>query len=156
MLAIPSPHDLALLVSGVTETMFGFSFALEAPPSEDIDPESWRTASVEIGKKICSVAIASDTTTSKQLGSFMFGLEPNDVDQGMAEDALREMANIVAGRVKGSLGVDAALGLPILRDKADVAGVSWREATLRGNGRRAVVWVGILGADQAGDQSKGR
>jgi hypothetical protein len=150
MLECPSAEALATLVSGVTETMFGFSFELarEAIDEPGFEPPAWRTAAIPIGTARFSVAIASDQPTGQKLAGLMFGLEPQEVDDGMGEDALRELVNIIAGRVKSSMGVDEALGLPkLVAHVIQGSEIGWRTATLHGKGRAVVVWVGIFGSD---------
>jgi hypothetical protein len=144
---IPGPDKLADLVSGVTETMFGMSFAL-APP-RDTSPWNtmppWRTVLLPIhGRRPITVAIAADEQGGRMLGSRMFSCDAASVDASMIDDSLRELANIVAGQVKSVMGLDQALGLPTLGDPGQRLEMStWRAATLQSPAERIVVWVAV-------------
>lgn len=58
------------------------------------------------------VVVTGDEPSCKKLGARLFSLTPSEVDVGMMEDTLRELANITAGQVKRAMSIDAALGLP--------------------------------------------
>ena len=144
---IPGPDKLADLVSGVTETMFGMSFAL-APPREHAPWKTeppWRTVLLPIrGKRHITVAIAADEAGGRVLGSRMFSCDATTVDDSMIDDSLRELANIVAGQVKSVMGLDQALGLPSVGHTDHRLDVSdWRAATLQSPAERIVVWVAV-------------
>lgn len=150
---LPAPEALAAMVSSVTETMFGMSFALQpdAAPTPWKDEPSWRTVLLPtIGARPVTVAVAADEPGARVLGSRMFGCEPTAVDRSMADDSLSELANIIAGQVKTSMGLDQHLGLPeILTHEARTARLGdrvWRAATLQSGAERAQVWVAVTPA----------
>lgn len=152
---LPGPEHLAKLVSGVTQTMFGMSFALasEARPSPWSDEPAWRTVVLDIaGARHLTVAVAADDPAGRVLGGQMFSCTPEAVDSEMVRDSLAELVNIVAGQIKASIGLDAALGLPRHVERAvDEVGArsGWRAAHLTHAGQSATVWVAVTEAATA-------
>jgi hypothetical protein len=147
MIELPDPEALAEIVTRVTETMFGMSFALTDLAAEQrVAVPSWRTVVLPIpGQRPLSVAIASDEASGQTLSSAMFECPAAEVDLSMVEDSLCELVNIVAGQVKCVMGVDDALGLPKMLDTADGAidPLTWRGATMRGCRGEVMVWVAV-------------
>lgn len=119
MKPLPDAQTLARLVSNVTSTMLGISFKpVDAPP---MMAGVWRTALLPIpGARPVVVGLASEFQSSQRLSAAMFSCKEADVDQPMRDDSLRELANMTAGLVKSALGLDALLGLPIIKEGADV------------------------------------
>lgn len=145
MLTMPSPQILASLVSTVTETMFGMSFAIA---KDDAQPwgnaPAWRTVVLPIpGRHPIQVAIASNDAGAAVLGGAMFSCELAAVDDSMKDDSLSELANIVAGQIKSVLGLDQALGLPKLVPAESMSSHAWHGATLNTSTQQAQVWVAI-------------
>ena len=144
---LPGPDVLARLVSGVTEMMFGMSFTLAGPPEHDWQEQPpCRTAVLPIdGARPVTVAIAADPSGARLLGGAMFSVAEADVDNSMIDDALTELANIIAGQIKSAMALDQPLGLPrIIGDGHLVRQAGgWKAATLFSQGRRVVVWVAI-------------
>jgi len=134
---------MAALVSGVTETMLGLSFAPEKNGSP-VDSLIWRTAVLPIpGKQPLTVGLSSDENGCKQLSSAMFG-SPT-VDQSMMEDSLRELVNMTAGLLKSTMSLDQPLGLPTIVEGKKVP-PSPREqpgqaVVLRGKEIGLVLWI---------------
>jgi hypothetical protein len=119
MIALPSPDKLAALVSSVTETMCGLSFAAAGAP-EGFTPQ-WRTAALAIGgAKPILVALSADQASCSAIGAAMFGCPADTIDSGMAEDVLRELVNMTAGQIKRVLMLDEALGLPRIMTETDL------------------------------------
>ena len=147
MTGLPGPETLANIVTRVTETMFGMSFALaELPMDQRCSRPVWRTVVLPIpGPRPLSVAIASDEASGHTLGSAMFACAIEVVDRVMVEDSLCELVNIVAGQVKSVMGVDDALGLPRVLTTADASidPASWRGATMRSSCCEVLVWVAV-------------
>jgi hypothetical protein len=147
MIALPCPEALAEIVTRVTETMFGMSFALtDVELTQRAAVPSWRTVILPIpGQRPLSVAIASDEASGQTLGSAMFACPLAEVDRAMVEDSLCELVNIVAGQVKSVMGVDDALGLPKMLTTADgtIDPASWRGATMRSHSCEVMVWVAV-------------
>jgi len=147
----PSPEDLAKLVSQVTQTMFGMAFSLapvaQGPASDQAD---WHTVVLPIpGAHPVTVAIAADRQAAAVIGGHMFSVGPDVIDDSMIDDAVAELANIVAGQVKAAMSLDQALGLPeVLRkeQKQRLALGPWREATLTSGSARTLVWVAVSAA----------
>ena len=110
MSAFPSPDSLATMVNSVTTTMMNVKFALARGASERA---AFRRAVLPIpGTTPVSIALACDEGSCRQLGAKLFCVKPGEVDVGMIEDTLRELANITAGQVKRAMALDQALGLP--------------------------------------------
>lgn len=106
----PSPDSLASMVNSVTTTMMNVKFALVASPAL-VQP--FRRAVLPIpGSVPVSVVVTGDEPSCAALGARLFSVTPREVDVGMMEDTLRELANITAGQVKRAMALDAALGLP--------------------------------------------
>ncbi|HTP29273.1 MAG TPA: chemotaxis protein CheX [Anaeromyxobacteraceae bacterium] len=113
------PEAMATLVSGVTQTMLGLTFI---PDGAKAHRElTWRTAVLPIaGQRPLTVGLSSDEHSCRRLSAAMFGCSPDDVDQNMMNDALRELVNMTAGLLKSTLGLNQALGLPRVISGADV------------------------------------
>jgi hypothetical protein len=116
---LPDAQTLATMVSNVTNTMLGISFApVDAPPNVSGE---WRTALLPIpGARPVVVGLASEAQSANRLSAAMFACPGEEVDQAMRDDSLRELANMTAGLVKNALGLDALLGLPVIKEGAEV------------------------------------
>jgi len=98
------------MVNSVTTTMMNVKFAL-APAAQMKAP--FRRAVLPIpGAVLVSVVVTGDEPSCQRLGARLFSVTPKEVDIGMMEDTLRELANITAGQVKRAMSIDSALGLP--------------------------------------------
>lgn len=120
MRPLPDPQTLARLVSNVTSTLLGITFhpIHPSPPPKD---GKWRTALLAInGSRPITIGLASEQGSCTNLSAALFSCTPETVDQTMRDDSLRELANMTAGLVKSTLGLDALLGLPRIADGADV------------------------------------
>ncbi|MFT3710953.1 MAG: chemotaxis protein CheX [Archangium sp.] len=119
MKPLPDAQTLATLVSNVTSTMLGISFApVDTPPST---AGEWRTALLPIpGARPVVIGLASETESARRLSAAMFSCPGEEVDESMRDDSLRELANMTAGLVKNALGLDALLGLPVIKKGAEV------------------------------------
>jgi len=134
---------MAALVTGVTETMLGLSFA----PDKNGNPTDalvWRTAILPIpGSQPITVGLSSDEKGCQQLSSAMFG-SPK-VDQSMMEDSLRELVNMTAGLVKSAMALDQPLGLPTIMEGKKVPphprGDPGHSVVLRGKEIGLVLWI---------------
>jgi Chemotaxis phosphatase CheX len=117
---LPDAETLARLVSSVTNTMLGISFRPAQKPPSPV-PGEWRTALLPInGSRPVTVGLASEKESCSSLSAAMFSCKREDVDLAMMDDSLRELANMTAGMVKNSLGLDALLGLPRIAAGADL------------------------------------
>ncbi|HTP51251.1 MAG TPA: chemotaxis protein CheX [Anaeromyxobacteraceae bacterium] len=136
---------MAALVSGVTETMLGLSFAPEtnASPSEAL---VWRTAVLPIaGGQPITVGLSSDRRGCAQLSAAMFGCADENVDQAMMDDSLRELVNMTAGLLKSAMSLDQQLGLPTVFEGKKVPphpnGKPGHSLVLRGKEIGLVLWI---------------
>ena len=119
MIEFPSAEKLASLVSNVTQTMFNISFQAIIP-QESAPHLIWRTVLLPIpGKDPITVGLSSDLQGCTKLGSAMFQVPLESVDQSMMDDSLCELANMTAGLLKSTLALDQALGLPKIIPNAD-------------------------------------
>jgi hypothetical protein len=111
MKPMPKAERLAALVSNVTETMLGISFA-PATTAQAHPSLNWRTAIMLVdGPRPVSVGLSSDEPGCAKLAAAMFGCKPEGVDVGMVNDALRELVNMTAGLLKTEMALDQALSL---------------------------------------------
>lgn len=103
---------MAKVVSGVTETMLGLTFAPDkkgTPWGELV----WRAAVLPIpGKRPLTVGLSTDRDGCVALGAAMFQVPPSEVSEEMLSDSLCELVNMTAGLLKSHLGLEQALGLP--------------------------------------------
>jgi CheY-specific phosphatase CheX len=116
MKPMPKAERLSALVSNVTETMLGISFApaltVAAHPALN-----WRTAIMLVaGARPVSVGLSSDEAGCSKLTAAMFGCKAEGVDVGMVNDALRELVNMTAGLLKREMALDQALTVPLIVD----------------------------------------
>jgi len=112
MSKLPDSQTLAGLVSNVTRTMCGVSFA---PGDAMARGESIcrRMAMIPLrGDPNVIVVVASDAQGSRALGAKFFGRKPSDITPQMADDAIAELLNMVAAQISTALGSTHQLGLP--------------------------------------------
>lgn len=125
---LPDPQTLATLVSNVTETMCGISFAAHGKVGNERTPEAWRVAALPIpGARPLRVILSSDQQSSKGLGSALLQFPEDQLDASMIDDSLCELLNMAAGQIKRALQIDQALGLPKIV-KGDQAQELFRQA----------------------------
>ena len=111
MTPLPPPEKMAALVSGVTQTMLGFTFVPDA--SKHHAQLTWRTAVLPIaGERPLTVGLSSDQHGCSKLSAAMFACPAEQVDQNMMNDALCELVNMTAGLLKSVMSLNQALGLP--------------------------------------------
>ncbi|HYG66025.1 MAG TPA: chemotaxis protein CheX [Anaeromyxobacteraceae bacterium] len=112
MNSLPPPAQMAAVVSGVTETMLGLTFA----PCTDGTPWTdlvWRAAVLPIpGARPLMVGLSSDRPGCTALGAKMFSVAESEVSDDMLSDSLCELVNMTAGLLKSELALDQQLGLP--------------------------------------------
>jgi len=144
--ALPSPEKMASLVSGITETMLGFSFTPVLAP--DLDAHrglTWRTAVLPIaGARPITVGISSDEKGCGELSAAMFACPRDAVDTAMMNDSLCEILNMTAGLLKSVMALDQALGLPRILpspDRPEVPCASPHVVVLRAERVGLVLWV---------------
>jgi hypothetical protein len=145
MIALPPPDKLAALVSSVTETMCGLSFAPAGSPQKL--SEEWRTAALAIeGPRPIVVALSADLASCSAIGAAMFGCPADTIDASMMEDVLRELVNMTAGQIKRVLALDEALGLPRIMTETDLLKAvdppQVSNTPLSAGGVKLVLWIG--------------
>ena len=149
MSAIPTVASLADIVTGITETMFGISFALQkqpsvsdAPPWVDLPPRQTAVISIA-GPQNLMVAVAADDADAVHLACAMFAVEAGEVDSSMRDDTLSELANIVGGQIKAIVGDKHVLGLPTVMSSSQLAVLAWKGATLVSQNSSLSVWLAV-------------
>jgi hypothetical protein len=111
MKPLPSSERLAVLVSNVTQTMLGISFA--ASLGDQAHPDlCWRIAVTLVdGPRPLTVGLSSSQPGCLALTAAMFSCPVSAVDAPMISDALRELVNMTAGLLKTEMALDQALSL---------------------------------------------
>lgn len=140
---LPPPDKMAQLVSGVTQTMLGFTF--EPDGSNTHDTLAWRTAVLPIAGAVpMTVGLSSDEEGCTTLAGAMFGLEKANVDQSMMHDSLCELVNMTAGLLKSAMSLNQSLGLPRILSGADapeVPAASPQVVVLKAQQLGLVLWI---------------
>jgi len=145
----PNPQALAALVSNVTQTMLGISFAARDPGSlvrESPIDLGWRTAMLPIpGPRPITIALSSNKESCAALGAAMFSCPEGEVDSLMMDDSLNELVNMTAGQIKSTLAIDQALGLPKIVGESELKRIGnetqWKSVALRAGAVELVVWI---------------
>jgi len=128
MSRLPSPEDLAKLVSYVFDVMLTLRCELVGRrPVRDGESArdrlhglAWRTAILPIaGTQPLTVALSSDERGCLALGAALFACEQTSVDQEMIDDTLRELVNMIGGQVRSAVAKDHSLGLARIDGTAD-------------------------------------
>jgi hypothetical protein len=131
MRALPSPEDLAQLVSYVFEIMLTLPCELVGRRTprdgetlrDRLQHLAWRTAVLPIaGSRPLTVALSSDEKGCLALGAALFACEKSSVDQEMIDDTLRELVNMIGGQVRTAIAKDHCLGLARIDDSFDFGG----------------------------------
>jgi hypothetical protein len=144
-----SDSDLTRLVTHVTSTMLGMSFAASGgrPPVPDA---LYRIAMLPIpGVPGILVALSSDRGTCCAMAAKMFMTEEASVDQDMMNDTLTELVNMTAGQIKNALGLDRALGLPKVLDKDGHVAIDpnrWRGVRMNSGAHEVALWLAMADA----------
>jgi len=112
MKQLPPSDRLAVLVSNVTQTMLGISFAPSLGDHAHPDP-CWRTAVMLVdGARPLTVGLSSSQEGCLALTAALFSCPVSAVDAAMIDDALCELVNMTAGLLKMEMALDQALSLP--------------------------------------------
>ena len=120
MKPLPDHQSLAALVSKVTQPMLGIGCVA----SHGYRPEEFYcTAVLPIPgqKEGVVLALSSSQAGCVRLGSAMFSVEEDEVDDSIISDTLSELANMAAGQLKGMLGLTQALGLPRILTETELS-----------------------------------
>ncbi len=140
---LPPPTKMAELVTGVTQTMLGFTF--EPDGANTHQSLSWRTAVLPIpGEVPITVGLSSDQSGCAQLAGAMFGMAQQEVDESMMSDSLCELVNMTAGLLKSHMSLNQALGLPRILSGAaapEVPQASPHVVVLKAQQLGLVLWI---------------
>ncbi|MBC8133460.1 MAG: chemotaxis protein CheX [Deltaproteobacteria bacterium] len=112
--------DLAKLVSSVTETMCATTFVPSDPLARGESLCGRMILLPMHGERQVNVLLACDGGGRRALAGAFFGMPPNETTEDVAEDAIRELLNMVAGQVSRALGLDLTLGLPRVATLAEL------------------------------------
>jgi hypothetical protein len=138
--------DVPSIVSNVTHTMCGVSFRASTAADDDLEPWCAVELALRDGHRLC-VALASDEAGCRALAAKMFQCEAASLDEGMVEDTMRELSNIVAGQIKRALGIDEALALPQLLPTGDLRNSlalgGWQRWPLLSGTLRLTLWTKV-------------
>ncbi len=135
-----SDEGLALLISNVTLTMARMGF-LVAPACGVDGGWAGRTALVALGDGTLMVGLSCDRRSLERLCAALLAGTGLHADQGLRDDALRELTNMTAGQIKGVLCPDVALGLPRLVDGGPPPEDGWRRVCLHSDDVEVVLWL---------------
>lgn len=135
---LPDALTLADLVSEVTETMCGAKFIPAQDPQGEYPQggESICGSMVLLpipGVRDISVVMSSDASGAQALGSALCYCPREQLTKAMIDDAIAELVNMVAGRIKAALEIDQMLGLPRATSLAEIsqsAGVDFSDGIL--------------------------
>ncbi|HET6147060.1 MAG TPA: chemotaxis protein CheX [Polyangia bacterium] len=128
MSRLPSPEDLAKLVSYVFDVMLTLRCELvgrrpvrDGETARDrLQGLAWRTAVLPIaGIQPLTVALSSDERGCLALSAALFACAQTSVDQEMIDDTLRELVNMIGGQVRSAVAKDHSLGLARIDGTAD-------------------------------------
>lgn len=131
--ALPDVTELARLVTNVTEPMCGMTFT---PAADHARGQSicGRMYLLPIaGQRDITIVLSSDAAGCQTMGAAMFRCPPEKLTRHQAEDAIRELLNMVAGQIQTALEIDQQLGLPRSTTMAELAAMGaagFKEAML--------------------------
>jgi hypothetical protein len=140
---LPPPQKMAELVSGVTQTMLGFTF--EPDSASTHHALAWRTAVLPIAGEVpITVGLSSDQGGCSKLAGAMFACPDEEVDAAMMNDSLCELVNMTAGLLKSQMSLNQALGLPRILsgpDAPEVPKASPHVVVLKAQQLGLVLWI---------------
>jgi hypothetical protein len=111
MTKLPSPETLAAVVSNVTESLCGFAF-VPGEPFAASEPVRGRMFIVPFdGDRQISVLLSCDRAGSQALVAALSQVNPDTVSDEMAGNAIRELLNLIAGRLHRTLEFAAPTAL---------------------------------------------
>jgi hypothetical protein len=117
---LPDSQVLARLVSNVTQTMCGTSFAPDDPLARGDSLHGRMVLIPIVGEPRISVVLSCDGPSCRALARALFQCEDKDLSTEMADDALRELLNMIAGQVTAAMQLDRSLGLPRATDMMEI------------------------------------
>lgn len=152
MSELPTPETVASLVSEASENMWGVPFTLVEGAAGNgatthAGTHSRRVLLEMTGANALSVVVSSDEAGGTTLGGIMFACDEKEVNTGMIDDSLCELANILAGQLKTLMAPSHKLGLPtVLGSKVAFQQSESSQARLRIGEHAATVWVTVAAA----------
>jgi chemotaxis protein CheX len=129
-------------------SMLGLDIArVDAPYGTPGARETVGTVSI-MGGYSAAVVVRLPEDLARQATAAMFGMEPDECSNEEVGDAIGEVANVVAGALKGTLDTDCRLSLPGVTEGTDLrvgvpGGVMRTEVRFDSDGHRFAVqlWV---------------
>jgi hypothetical protein len=112
MSKLPSPENLAALVSNVTGTMFGTTFV---PAEGEVRGESLCQQMVMMrlpADREITLVLSSDEMGGRSLSAAFLRCAPEKVTQEMIDDVIAELLNMIAGQISAALDLKHLIGLP--------------------------------------------
>lgn len=119
-LKLPDAQSLAALVSDVTEQWCGATFAPEDPlmRGESVCAKMYLLA-LE-GEPRISVVVGCDRRASRALARAIFKCEDSAIENEVADDAVRELLNMVGSRIRNTLAPDRMMGVPRITNLVEI------------------------------------
>jgi hypothetical protein len=111
--SLPDAPTLAALVSGVTRTMCGTNFVPAGDPLARGESLCGTMFLLPLaGERKISIVLACDERAGRALSRALLHIGPDEVTRELIDEAIRELLNMIAGKVTAALRIDQALGLP--------------------------------------------
>ena len=123
-MSIVPPDDAAMvgIVNNITATMLNLEARLLKAGTVDASSLLHCSAVLPMpGPAPITVGVSSDLAGCQRLGAALFAVDLVDVDNEMVDDTLKELANMVAGQIKGLLDLAQNLGLPRVFNSGEFA-----------------------------------
>ena len=133
---LPTPETLATVVDETTQAMYGVPVTYAGDCANGLplaDPRAPTVIVPLIGNPLYIITAHADPQGGPTLASAMFSCTPDEANEEMIEDSLRELCNIVAGQVKSLVAPEHEIGLPSrLTDSATLKDAQqWSGAKIR-------------------------
>src|SRR5438309_1195737 len=133
MARLTDPVEMAELVSYITDIMCGIRFTPSDPLARG-ESLCGRMVMVSLqGGRPIDIVLSCDAQGSHALTAAMFRCPAEEVTAARVDDAIRELLNIVAGRVAQTLDGEETVGQPrstTLAELADLGGPDPSEGVL--------------------------
>lgn len=112
-------HEIGQLTATAWETVLGLDVKSSVEPMSPSEYDHVVAASVQItGAWHGALVIFCPATLARRVASVMFALTPDETSGELIQDALGELANIIAGGVKALIPGTCTLTLPTVADGA--------------------------------------
>ncbi len=121
---------VAKLVTQVTHTMLGLSFAVTDNMTGERCERRTATISLSGGRQL-TIALSANDVGCAKMGSAMFSVALAEVDVSMKNDSLGELLNMISGQLQRAMSIDSALGLPAVHEAGLAGTEGWRTVHLR-------------------------